>query len=258
MKPTFIIVGLASKPRFLSKGLASQSVRKCVFGTCTTFISNEGNLKRVSEFIGKRVFASGAIAKPMTVMLRRKLAEIKEGRLRMIVGMKSTKKGEVINREGKVAKIKSRNPHYDATKSNCLTKCCPWSDGYQQNRAKESFAISCANGQLKTRVKITIVSNLAQDCPQLQQIMILLLYIGHKGRVFSPNPKHSTLKCRPKFSFKITTFNLSFKFATKIECQCLGQIYTSKSCLNFSFNILTKLQLRYQDQTTASKSVSCS
>ena len=142
--------------------------------TMDAAVEEKGNLKRVSEFIGKRVFASGAIAKPMTVMLRRKLAEIKEGRLRMIVGMKSTKKGEVINREGKVAKIKGRNPHYDATKFNCLTKCCPWSDGYQQNRAKESFAISCANGQLKTRVKITIVSNLAQDCPELQQIMILL------------------------------------------------------------------------------------
>ena len=28
-------VGLASKPRFLSKGWASQSVKNCVFGTCT-------------------------------------------------------------------------------------------------------------------------------------------------------------------------------------------------------------------------------
>ena len=29
------IVGLALKPRIVSKGLASQSFRKCVFGTCT-------------------------------------------------------------------------------------------------------------------------------------------------------------------------------------------------------------------------------
>ena len=142
------------------------------------------NLKWVTEFLSKRIFFSPAIALTLSVMLRKKLAEIKDDRLRMLGGMKSTQKGIVVSRNDKIAKINERKPHYDATKSNCLTNSCPWSVGHLQQRADESAAISSANGQLKTRVRLRVVSNLAEGSPELGQVMLLVAKYHYNGRIF--------------------------------------------------------------------------
>ena len=147
-------------------------------------LKEKKNLKWVTEFSSKRIFFSPAIALTLSVMLRKKLAQIKDDRLRMLGGMKSTQKGIVVSRDRKIAKINERKPHYDATKSNCLTNSCPWSVGHLQQRVDESAAISCANGQLKTRVRLEIVRNLAEGSPGLGQVMLLVAKYHYNGRIF--------------------------------------------------------------------------
>ena len=142
------------------------------------------SLKRTTEFLSQRIFFSPALEQPLTVMLRKKLAEIKEGRVRMLGGMKSAYKGIVVSRNPNEAKIKERNPHYDATKPNSLTQSCPWSTGHLKQKEDESAAISCANGQLKTRVRLAILRNLAEDSPELAQIMMLVSKQHFNGRIF--------------------------------------------------------------------------
>ena len=147
-------------------------------------LKEKKNLKWVTEFSSSRIFFSPAIAQTLTLMLRKKLAEIKEGRLRMFGGMKSTQKGTVVSRNPNEAQIKERKPHYDATKSNCLTSSCPWSVGHLQQRAEESAAISSANGQLKTRVRLGVVRNLAEGSLELEQVMMHLAKYHFNGRIF--------------------------------------------------------------------------
>ena len=142
------------------------------------------SLKRTTDFLSKRIFFSPSLAQPFTVMLRKKMAEIEEGRLRMMGGIKSTPKGKVVSRDPPEAKIKQRNGHYNATKTSCLTNSCPWSVGHLQQKEDESAAISCANGQLRTRVSIGVLRNLAQGSPELAQIMMLVSKYHFSGRIF--------------------------------------------------------------------------
>ena len=102
----------------------------------------------------------------------------------MMGGMKSTQKGTVVSRNPNQAKIKQRKGHYDATKTSCLTNSCPWSLGHLQQKEDESAAISCANGQLRTRVKLGVLRNLAEGSPELAQIMMLVNKYHFTGRLF--------------------------------------------------------------------------
>ena len=142
------------------------------------------SLKKTTEFLSKRIFFSPALEQTLTVMLRKKLAEIKEGRLRMLSGMKSAHKGIVVSRKPNEAKIKERNPHYDATKPSSLTNSCPWSVGHLHQKEDESRAISCANGQLRTRTRLRILKNLAEGSPELAQIMMLVSKQHFNGQIF--------------------------------------------------------------------------
>ena len=142
------------------------------------------SLKKTAEFLSKRIFFSPALEQTLTVMLRKKLAEIKEGRLRMLRGMKSAQKGILVSRNPNEAKIKERKPHYDATKPSSLTTSCPWSVGHLQQKEDESRAISCANGQLRTKVRLTVLKNLAEGSPELAQIMMIVSKQHFNGRIF--------------------------------------------------------------------------
>ena len=142
------------------------------------------SLKKTTEFLSKRIFFSPALEQTLTVMLRKKLAEIKEGRLRMFSGMRSAQKGTVVSRNPNQAKIKERKPHYDATKPSSLTNSCPWSVGHLQQKEDESRAISSANGQLRTRTRLRVLKNLAEGSPELAQIMMLVSKQHFNGRLF--------------------------------------------------------------------------
>ena len=142
------------------------------------------SLKKTTEFLSKRIFFSPALEQTLTVMLRKKLAEIKEGRLRMLGAMKTAQKGTVVSRNPNEAKIKERKPHYDATKPMSLTTSCPWSVGHLQQKEDESRAISSANGQLRTRTRLRVLKNLAEGSPELAQIMMLVSKQHFKGQIF--------------------------------------------------------------------------
>ena len=106
-------------------------------------------LKRLAEFISKRpIFVHLNTA--LTLLQRKKLAEIKEARLTMWQGMNASSKGQILSRNPNIGDIKKRNSHFNGTKACSLTETCPWSEGHIQQKSEESAAIAWANGQVKT------------------------------------------------------------------------------------------------------------
>jgi hypothetical protein len=139
-------------------------------------------LKEISEFITKRIFLNNDPTTPLSVLLRKKLADIREERVTLLKSMQTSSKGTVVSRNPNLGNIKSRNPHYAATKGLCLTNTCTWSEGHLQDRADDSTAISCANGQVKTKVKVKVLENLAVGSPELAVIMTQLAEYHFGGR----------------------------------------------------------------------------
>ena len=139
-------------------------------------------LKLISEFITKRIFLDKNPTTPLSLLFRKKLADIREERITILKGMQITSKGRVKSRNPNLGNIKSRNPHYAATKDLSLTNTCPWSEGHLRQRADESTAISCVNGQVKTKVKIGILKNLAVGSPELAVIMTQLAQYHFEGK----------------------------------------------------------------------------
>ena len=128
------------------------------------------SLKKWCKFVSKRVFFN-ELTISMTLLYRKKLAEIKEGRVRALTSMKTSSKGFIVSRDPNIGDIKDRNPHYEATKRFCLTDTCPWSDGHRQQWSDESAAIASTNGKLKTEVTIDVLS-LSEDCPELRNVIL--------------------------------------------------------------------------------------
>ena len=139
-------------------------------------------LKQISEFVTKRIFVDNNPTKPLSVLFRKKMTDIKEERMTMLRSMQKSSKGTVISRNPNLGDIKERNPHYASTKSACLTKTCHWSEGHLQQRADESSSISNVNGQVKTRIKIGILKNLAVGSPELAVIMNKLAEYHFEGK----------------------------------------------------------------------------
>ena len=139
-------------------------------------------LKLITEFTTTRIFLDKNPTTLLSVMFRKKLADIREERITILKSMQITSKGKVKSRNPNVGNIKSRNPHYAATKNLSLTNTCTWSEGYLRQRADESTAISCANGQVKTRVKIGVLKSLAVGSPELAVIMTQLAQYHFEGR----------------------------------------------------------------------------
>ena len=126
-------------------------------------------LKRWGDFISKRIiFTHLNVA--VTLLEKKKMAEIKEGRVRMLRSMQGSSKGLILSRDPNVGDIKERNPHYAATKKFCLTNTCPWSEGHNRQKSEESAAIAWTNGQVKTKVRIEVTS---LDCPELGNIIAI-------------------------------------------------------------------------------------
>ena len=126
-------------------------------------------LKRWGDFISQRIiFTHLNVA--VTLLEKKKMAEIKEGRVRMLRSMQGSSKGLILSRDPNVGDIRERNPHYAATKRFCLTNTCPWSEGYNQQKSEESAAIARVNGQLKTKVRVEVLN---LDCPELGNIISL-------------------------------------------------------------------------------------
>ena len=131
-------------------------------------VSNE--LKMLAQFLSSRhLFCD--ITSTLTILFRKMLADIRKERLTVLKGLSLTKKGPIESRDPNIGSMKERNAHYEVTKNMCLTNSCMWSDGYLQKRSDESAAIACINGQVKTKVCLGVLNNLAVDSPELANII---------------------------------------------------------------------------------------
>ena len=140
--------------------------------------TNKKSIERVAEFFGRRhLFAP--VTPTLSVFYRLKLAQIRLERLSMISALKKTSKGKIISRDRNHAEVKDRHPHYAQTQKFCLTNTCSWSSAAQAKRSKESAARACINGQVKIKVEVTVVKNLAVDSPQLRDIIFGITSSSH-------------------------------------------------------------------------------
>ena len=140
--------------------------------------ANKKSLEEVAEFFGRRhLFAP--VTPTLSVFYRLKLAQIRLQRLSMIRTLKKTSKGKIISRDPNHAEVKDRHPHYAQTQKFCLANTCSWSSDAQAKRSKESAARACVNGQVKIKVDVTLVKNLAVDSPLLRDIIFGITSSSH-------------------------------------------------------------------------------
>ena len=128
-------------------------------------------LEEIAEHFGRRHFF-GPLTETLSVLHQFKLGSIRVERLTMLSNMKRFRKGKVVSRDPNQAEITGRNPHYSETQKHCLTYTCPFSPAASEKRSRESFARSAINGQVKLRVEITLLKNLALDSPILRDIIL--------------------------------------------------------------------------------------
>ena len=129
------------------------------------------SLEEVAEHYGRRHFF-GPLTETLSVLHQYKLGNIRVERLAMLSNMKRFRKGKVTSRNPNQAEITGRNPHYAETQKHCLTDTCAFSPAASEKRSRESFARSAINGQVKIRVEILILKNLALDSPILRDIIL--------------------------------------------------------------------------------------
>ena len=141
-------------------------------------------LKKWAQFCTLRPFVNEPTI-PLTILYRYKLVEIQHERLNMLKSMTETGKGEVLSKNPNRANIKERNPHFDVTKKFGLTKTCRWSDAYWEKRQDESVARSSFGGQVKTKVRISILEKVAHNNLELQRVL-LDLFRGHMAEGVLP------------------------------------------------------------------------
>ena len=129
------------------------------------------SLEEVAEHYGRRHFF-GPLTETLSVLYQYKLGNIRIERLGMLSNMKRFRKGKVISRNPNQAEITGRNPHYAETLKHCLTDTCAFSPAASEKRSRESLARSAINGQVKLRVEILVLKNLALDSPILRDIIL--------------------------------------------------------------------------------------
>ena len=130
---------------------------------------NKLSLKSLTNFFTKRP-SSTSLDVTLSALYKKKLAEIREERLKLMISM-SKSKGEITSRNPKQANIKDIVSHYDATLNLCLHNTCSWSQGSKQQKMDESSARSRINGQVKTRVSLVLLKKFAYDNPKLEKVL---------------------------------------------------------------------------------------
>ena len=88
----------------------------------------------------------------------------------MLRSLQKTSKGKIESRDPNLASVVDRDPHYAVTQKFCLTNTCSWSAGSKLKRCDESAARSAVNGQVKTKVRVTLLKPGA-GCPELASIL---------------------------------------------------------------------------------------
>ena len=128
------------------------------------------NLDKIAEFFGRRHFL-GPVTESLSVFWRCKLAEIRAWRLSQLSKQRKTGKGKVVSRDPPCAAVKDRNPHFAESKKACLTSTCRWSESAKEKRSQESAARSYINGQVRIKVRVTLIKKMVTDSPLLAEII---------------------------------------------------------------------------------------
>ena len=126
-------------------------------------------LSNLTQFIARRPF----FVKPtltLSVFWRLKMAQIRLERLSMLKSLQKTSKGKIESRNPNIASVVDRDPHYAVTQKLCLTNTCSWSTGSEVKRSDESAARSSVNGQVKTKVTVTLLKQ-GEECQELSKIL---------------------------------------------------------------------------------------
>ena len=144
-------------------------------------------LEKVAEFFGRRHFYA-PVTETMSVNYQCVLARIRLERLSMLSNKKKKGKGKILSRDPPMADVKDCKPHYAETLSFCLTNTCSWSPLASEKRSNESRARAAVNGQVKLKVKVTLLKSLAVDSPILRDIILSSTHGNHPSPLISQAP----------------------------------------------------------------------
>ena len=126
-------------------------------------------LSNLAQFLARRpLFVKPTLT--LSVFWRLKMAQIRLERLSMLKSLQKTSKGKIESRDPNMASVVDRDPHYAMTQKFCLTNTCSWSTGAGVKRSDESAARSAVNGQVKTKVRVTLFKQ-GEDIPEFVKII---------------------------------------------------------------------------------------
>ena len=129
------------------------------------------SLEETAEHFGRRHFF-GPLTETLSVLYQYKLGNIRIERLAMLSNMKKFRKGKIMSREPNQAEIAPRSAHYAETLKHCLTNTCSFSPAASEKRSRESSARAAVNGQVKLKIEIKLLENLARNSPLLRNIIL--------------------------------------------------------------------------------------
>ena len=161
------------------------------------------------------------------------MAQIRLERLSMLKSLQRTSKGKIESRNPNIASVIDRNPHYAVTKKLCLTNTCSWSTGSEVKRADESAARSSVNGQVKTKISVTLLKH-GEECPELAKILqeAFAVHGARPELYFAPvvmNYVYGKLKLLMKHILApaYTNWDLQLRFCSKEwTVQLVGYLYS--------------------------------
>ena len=154
-------------------------------GLCDRALGQRTDLnKYVQEVLRRPIFTD--FGDTFSCIYRSLLSDIRYRMNKILLGISSVAKGEVVSLNPNVTTAVKRSPNLRMTMSGALQEECWWSIPYEEQRFLESEARSHINGRIKIFIRGTIIDDRLED----DQLKIILL----KGCQYFVNPNVKTFE----------------------------------------------------------------
>ena len=138
-------------------------------GLCDRALGQRTDLnKYVQEVLRRPIFTD--FGDTFSCIYRSLLSDIRYRMNKILLGISSVARGEVVSLNPNVTTAVKRNPNLRMTMSGAMQEECYWSFPHEEHRSMESKARSQINGRVKIYICGTIIDDLKDD--QLKRILL--------------------------------------------------------------------------------------
>ena len=142
---------------------------KSIMTLCDEAAEVDAELKQLAEELLKRPFVSN-FEETMSCLYRSLLANVRFSMGKILRGLSSVTKGEILSLNPNITSATKRNPNLGLTVYGALREVCSWSTPFEDQRSAQSAARSNINGRVKMYVKGTILDGFEDE--HLNRIML--------------------------------------------------------------------------------------